>query len=96
MKGSVVVGHGEKVARGQVVCRMGNSGMSMGPHLHFQLSNGPDPLVAESVPYVLDKFTLIGNAAEVFKSPGGKYMPGIPREVTERIPDIGDVIKMGQ
>jgi hypothetical protein len=96
LKGSVVVGNGDKVTKGQVVGKMGNSGMSMAPHLHFQLSNGPDPLVAESVPYVLDKFTLIGNAAEVFKSPDGKYVPGIPTQVTERIPDIGDVMQMGQ
>lgn len=96
MKGSVVVRKGDKVMKGQIIGKIGNSGMSMGPHLHFQLSNLPDPLRAESMPYVLDKFTLIGSAAEVFKSPNGKYVASTPREVTERIPDIGDVIKMGQ
>jgi murein DD-endopeptidase len=96
LKGSVVVNKGDKVVKGQVIAKMGNSGMSMGPHLHFQLSNGPDPLVAESVPYVLDKFTLVGNAAEVFKSPDGKYTPCIPTRVTDRIPDIGDVMRMGE
>jgi hypothetical protein len=96
LKGSVAVGNGDQVTKGQVVGKMGNSGMSMGPHLHFQLSNGPDPLVAESVPYVIDKFTLIGNAAEAFKSPDGKYVPGIPTHVTGSIPDIGDVMQMGQ
>lgn len=96
MSGSVAVKTGDKVKTGQVVCKMGNSGVSNAPHLHFQLSNGPDPLVAESVPYVIDKFVRTGNAARVMEVEGASFEPlAIPRHVTERIPDYADVLTLG-
>ncbi|HPL64550.1 MAG TPA: M23 family metallopeptidase [Syntrophales bacterium] len=93
MKGSVVVKKGDKVRTGQVVCKAGNTGVSNAPHLHFQISNGPDPLAAESVPYVFDKFVVTGNAARAWQVDGASYEPlAVPRVVKERIPDCFDVI----
>mgnify|MGYP002150430230 CR=1 FL=1 len=40
-QGSPSVRVGERVRRGQVVARCGNSGNSTEPHLHFQLADGP-------------------------------------------------------
>ena len=43
----LLVGDGERVARGQVISRSGNTGRSTGPHLHYQLDlagQAVDPL----------------------------------------------------
>lgn len=41
MTGSIRVRPGDRVQRGQVLAKCGNSGNSTGPHLHFQLTDGP-------------------------------------------------------
>jgi murein DD-endopeptidase MepM/ murein hydrolase activator NlpD len=58
--GSVRVRRGERVREGQVLGRLGNSGSSTGPHLHFQLMNQPSILDADGLPFVLDRFKLRG------------------------------------
>nr|WP_325295512.1 peptidoglycan DD-metalloendopeptidase family protein [uncultured Oscillibacter sp.] len=52
--GSVLVKSGDKVTSGQTIATIGSSGMSTGPHLHFEfLVNGvaTDPLVFSRVDY---------------------------------------------
>jgi murein DD-endopeptidase MepM/ murein hydrolase activator NlpD len=39
-QGSVQVSRGDRVGRGQVIGRLGNSGNSFGPHLHYHLQAG--------------------------------------------------------
>jgi Peptidase family M23 len=58
----VAVKIGEKVKKGQVIGRLGNSGNTFEPHLHFQLMRGPLPLSFDNVPWEIDHFTLIGSA----------------------------------
>ncbi len=58
--GSIPVRMGERVTPGQRLGRLGNSGNSTDPHLHFQLSDGPDVLTANSLPFVIDRYTLAG------------------------------------
>lgn len=48
--GSLNVKKGDKVKRGQILGKVGNSGNSDGPHLHFQLMNGPDKSTARGLP----------------------------------------------
>ncbi len=40
-RGSIVVKTGDKVKRGQVLGRCGNSGNSSEPHIHFHLQHSP-------------------------------------------------------
>jgi len=40
MPGSVTVALGQKVVRGQVIAKCGNSGNTSEPHVHFQLNDG--------------------------------------------------------
>jgi murein DD-endopeptidase MepM/ murein hydrolase activator NlpD len=47
---SVAVEVGQQVRAGDVLGRVGHTGNSTAPHLHFQLMDDPDPLVAHGVP----------------------------------------------
>jgi hypothetical protein len=55
--GSVRVKAGDKVATGQVLGLLGNSGNTDTPHLHFHIMDGPSPLLANGLPYVFTSFT---------------------------------------
>ena len=48
--GSVTVKVGDRVATGQVIGRLGNSGDAFGPHLHYQLQSGPRLFHDQSLP----------------------------------------------
>lgn len=48
--GSVIVRAGQEVRVGQVIGRVGHTGNSTSPHLHFQLMDAVDPLVATGLP----------------------------------------------
>ena len=58
--GSVRVKPGDHVHRGQVIARLGFTGQSTGPHLHFHVADAVAPLDAEGLPYVLERFRLLG------------------------------------
>jgi hypothetical protein len=49
--GSVTVKVGARVATGQVIGRLGNSGDAFGPHVHYQLQSGPQPWQYQSLPF---------------------------------------------
>ncbi len=48
--GSVSVSEGQTVRSGEVIGRVGHTGNSTTPHLHFQLMDSADPTVARAVP----------------------------------------------
>ncbi len=50
-QGSVPVKVGDRVATGQMIGRLGNSGDSFGPHLHYQLQSGPQLFQSQSLPF---------------------------------------------
>jgi hypothetical protein len=50
-QGSVTVRVGERVAAGQVIGGLGNSGDAFGPHLHYQLQAGPQVFHDQSLPF---------------------------------------------
>ena len=59
-KGSISVAEGQRVKRGDVLGKLGNSGNTSGPHLHFHLMDGPSPLASNGIPYVIDSFAVAG------------------------------------
>ncbi len=61
VNGSVRVKKGDTIREGQVLGRMGNSGNSDIPHLHFQVvTDTPSFLGAEGYPHVYRAFDMIG------------------------------------
>ncbi len=48
--GSVAVAEGQRVASGDVLGRVGHTGNSTSPHLHFQLMDALDPMTARGIP----------------------------------------------
>jgi hypothetical protein len=54
--GSVRVKAGDRVKRGRLLGRIGNSGDSRWPHLHFQVTTTPDLFDSEGVPFLIDRY----------------------------------------
>jgi murein DD-endopeptidase MepM/ murein hydrolase activator NlpD len=50
-RGSLQVRAGDTVRAGQPIARVGNSGNTTEPHLHFHLMDGPDPDDARGIPF---------------------------------------------
>ncbi len=59
-KNSITVAQGQRVKRGQVLGKLGNTGNTSGPHLHFHLMDGPSVLGSSGIPYVIDTFAIAG------------------------------------
>jgi hypothetical protein len=58
--GSIKVVRGEKVHPGQVIGLVGDTGNSIVPHLHFQVTAGPSSLSANGLPYEISEFQVTG------------------------------------
>jgi hypothetical protein len=85
--GSVDVRVGEEVQTGQPLARLGNSGNSSQPHLHFELSTGPDVLTSDSLPYVIDRYRWVGSSDESnAEEPGEVPIEGTPRDERRTYP----------
>jgi len=63
-KGSLLVKPGERVVKGQRIARVGNSGMSTEPHLHFQLMDTADWHTAHGLPLQLTDFVRNGTLVD--------------------------------
>ncbi|HEX6601445.1 MAG TPA: M23 family metallopeptidase [Solirubrobacterales bacterium] len=63
--GSATVKVGQRVTAGQVLGRLGNSGNTDAPHLHFHVMDSPSPLASNGVPYRFANFTVAGTMTNV-------------------------------
>jgi hypothetical protein len=58
--GTVAVKVGQQVKVGQRLGLLGNTGNSGAPHLHFGLMDGPYWATADSLPFEIDRYRLVG------------------------------------
>ena len=70
--GSIVASVGQTVKKGEVVGKVGHSGNSFAPHLHFQLMDSIDIATANGLPCAFEEYELFQNGAWV------KVTNGIP------------------
>lgn len=63
--GSITVKPGDKLTAEQTIAALGNSGNTDAPHLHFHVIDGPDPLVADGLPFVISSFRLDQRVASI-------------------------------
>ena len=61
--GSVTVREGDRVVRGQLLGKVGNSGNSSAPHLHLHVVDRNAIFGADGLPYVLTSFDVTGRVA---------------------------------
>jgi hypothetical protein len=97
--GSVRVHPGDRLSTGQPIARLGNSGNSDAPHLHFHVMSTPDPLRSDGLPFVFRTFELVGRVAslagaDAFENgPPAQLAPGVPaREENNVSPLVLDVM----
>ena len=60
-EGSVAVSVGEKIRRGHLLGKVGHSGNSTAPHLHFQLMDSDDLNVAKGIPCAFSEYEVFEN-----------------------------------
>jgi hypothetical protein len=58
--GSIKVHRGDHVKLGQVLGLVGDSGNSIAPHLHFQVTAGPSSMASNGLPYEIRDFQITG------------------------------------
>jgi hypothetical protein len=89
--GSVIVKVGDVVKAGAPLAKIGNTGPSLGPHLHFGLYDKPDLSVGRSLPFVFDSFTVVG--AVDLKTSEGSHLAISPdsRQVRSAYPLYGGI-----
>lgn len=57
---SIAVTLNQRVKKGELLGRVGNSGNSSAPHLHLQAMDRPSSLAANGLPYVFERFRITG------------------------------------
>ncbi len=83
---SIAVNEGEMIRRGTLIGRVGNSGNSPGPHLHFHLMEGPNPFIDQGLPVKFSHFHAGGQFFELPTTiPTRMIVMGPPEAKPERI-----------
>jgi Peptidase family M23 len=62
-RGSIQVRVGERVKMGRLIGLVGNSGNSVAPHLHFQVTDRSSSLAANGLPYEMKDFQVTGKTS---------------------------------
>ncbi|GAA3207406.1 M23 family metallopeptidase [Microbacterium terregens] len=89
--GSLAVKVGDSVKAGDTLARLGNTGPSQGPHLHFGLLDKPDLFVGKSLPFVLEAFEIVGTVDFAASAGDELAIESDSRELREAYPLYGTI-----
>jgi hypothetical protein len=91
--GSVAVKVGDVVKAGAPLAKIGNTGPSLGPHLHFGLSDKPDFFSGRALPFVFDSFAMVGVVDFDASEADHVVMAPDSRQVGSAYPLYGSLVK---
>lgn len=98
--GSLRVKSGDKVKSGDLIGKLGNSGPTTGPHLHFDLrkriiepfTSGLNRYYAQSVSYVFSSYELIGSGIDDNEDGEIDKIEKNERLVNQKLPESNEII----
>jgi hypothetical protein len=95
ISGSLKVGIGDNVTSGQVIGKLGNTGNSTAPHLHFHICNGKDGLFSEGLPFTFASYDLLGSITLQGALAGIPWSPSAPPQMrTQEMPLMDQIVRL--
>lgn len=67
-KNSIMIKEGQKIKKGQILGKVGHSGNSTAPHLHFQLMDNKDLSSSKGIPCAFDQYEKYCEEENVWKT----------------------------